>query len=78
MISIGNANDPAMVLADSDAFYSTYCASANDDQVAAWEGGNFGPSWGLGAHAAAIVQMHDLVAPLRHPGPPRTSTRPSG
>jgi hypothetical protein len=64
MISIGDANDPATILSDSDVFYSTYCASANDDQVAVWEAGNFGPSWGLGAHAAAMVQMHDLVAPL--------------
>ena len=64
MISIGDANDAATILADSDVFYSTYCASANDDQVAAWEAGNFGPSWDLGAHAAAVVQMHDLVAPL--------------
>ena len=64
MISIDDANDPATILADSDVFYSTYCASSDDDQVAAWINGNFGPSWSLGAHAAAVVQMHDLVAPL--------------
>jgi hypothetical protein len=64
MIYVGDANDPATILKDSDVFYSTYCASSPDDQVAEWIKGNFGPSWGLGAHAAALVQMYDLVAPI--------------
>lgn len=63
MIYVGDANDPATILQDSDDFLRKYCASP-DAQVADWIAGNFGPSWGLGAHAAALVQMYDLVAPL--------------
>jgi hypothetical protein len=73
MIYVGDANDPATILADSKVFYSTWCASSPDDQVADWIKGNpdgnppdapLGPDWGLGAHAAALVQMYDLMAPL--------------
>jgi len=40
MIYIGDANDPATILADSKVFYDTYCASSSDDQVAGWIEGN--------------------------------------
>jgi hypothetical protein len=64
MIYIGDANDPATILADSKDFFSTYCASSPDQGVVDWINGGLGPSWTLGAHAAAVVQMYDLVAPL--------------
>src|SRR5689334_15734320 len=33
MVYIGDANDPATILADSDVFYSTYCAAADGDET---------------------------------------------
>jgi hypothetical protein len=32
MIYIGDASDPATIVADSDVFYSTYCAAADNDE----------------------------------------------
>jgi hypothetical protein len=67
-IYIGDANDPATILADSEVFYSAYFAASDDDEVTAINA-SFTPSatppyWELGRRTSALVQMYDLVAPL--------------
>jgi hypothetical protein len=78
MICIGDANDPATVLAYSDLFYSSYCAASDNDEGQppgwAWIEARFvsspnppyttPPYWYLGRITSALVQMYDLVAPL--------------
>jgi hypothetical protein len=73
MTFIGDANDPATILADSDVFYSTYCAASDNDEGAPpgvdWIDASFTesttpPYWYLGQITSALVQMYDLVAPL--------------
>jgi hypothetical protein len=67
-LHIGEANDVATILADSDAFSATYFAESDDQEAAAINAG-FTPNttpdyWGLGGRTSALVQMYDLVAPL--------------
>jgi hypothetical protein len=68
MTYIGDANDPATILADADVFFSTYFAASDDDEVkginASFTGSTMPPYWPLGQLTAALVQVYDLVAPL--------------
>jgi hypothetical protein len=78
MVYIGDANDPATILADSDVFYSTYCAASDRDELSqpgvSWIDKNFSeldnqrwrvpPYWYLGRITSALAQMYDLVATL--------------
>lgn len=58
-IYIGDANDPATILADSDVFYSAYFAASDDDEVAAINA-SFTPSatppyWELGRRTSEFA-----------------------
>jgi hypothetical protein len=65
-IYVGDANDPATILADSDRFYCTYFASRDDvaEINAAATPGHSLVDWERGRRISALVQMYDLVAPL--------------
>jgi hypothetical protein len=56
-IYVGDANDPATILADAELFFSTYFSVDNDykDNLVDWE---------QGRRISALVQVYDLVAPL--------------
>lgn len=66
---IGDRNDSASVLADSDTFSRTWF-SISDDAEAAQTTGDFPkslnppPLWWYGAKIEALVRIYDLVAPL--------------
>jgi hypothetical protein len=65
MIYVGDANDPATILADSDVFYSTYFASRDDvAEINAATPDHSLVDWERGRRISALVQMYDLVAPL--------------
>ena len=63
---VGDANDPATILADSEVFYCTYFASRDDvaEINAAATPGHSIVDWERGRRISALVQMYDLVAPL--------------
>jgi hypothetical protein len=64
-IYVGDANDPATILADSDVFYSTYFASRDDvAEINAATPDDSLVDWERGGRISALVQMYDLVAPL--------------
>ena len=68
MTYIGDANDPATIVADADVFFAAYFASSDDDEVKgineSFTGSSMPPYWPLGQLTAALVQVYDLVAPL--------------
>jgi hypothetical protein len=70
MTYIGDANDRATVLADADVFFlsSGYFAATDADEAAeitaGFDGINGPGFWGIGQSTAALIQVHDLVAPL--------------
>jgi hypothetical protein len=70
MTTIGDANDPATVLADADTFFlhSGYFAAtdaAEAQGIAGQFDGVHKPGyWEIGQMTAALAQMVDLVAPL--------------
>src|SRR5262249_55868250 len=65
---VGDANDPATILADADVFWARYFGASDDEEVASIYASFtlFGmpPYWGYGQETSALVQMYDLVAPL--------------
>lgn len=65
---IGDAGDPATVLADARAFFDTYFDPSDEGQAswlrAFFSESTFPPFWPLGQLTAALVQVYDLVAPL--------------
>jgi hypothetical protein len=67
-IYVGDANDLATVLADSDRFWATYFGDADEAAVEASIGAqiteNGTPFWEFGQQTSALVQMYDLLAPL--------------
>lgn len=68
MAFVGDANDPATILADAHIFFSSYFAASDDDEVqginAGFTGATAPPYWWLGRLTSALVQVYDLVAPL--------------
>jgi len=68
MIYVGDANDPATILADADVFYSTWFSASDDDEVAElnadFDPFTGPPYWEIGMRTSALVQMYDLIAPL--------------
>lgn len=74
---VGDANDPATILADADAFYRTYFGNSDDEEAAeikaSFDKSNVPPYcdpsktppyWDKGRRTSALVQMYDLIAPL--------------
>lgn len=70
MTTIGDANDPATVLADADTFFLQSGYFAADDTAEAkgiadqFDGVHKPGYWAIGRMTAALAQMVDLVAPL--------------
>jgi hypothetical protein len=65
MSYVGDANDPATILADSDVFYSTYFANRDDvGEISAATPDHSLVDWERGRRISALVQVYDLVAPL--------------
>ncbi len=65
MTYVGDANDPATILADSHVFYCTYFASRDDvGEINAATPDHSLVDWERGRRISALVQMYDLVAPL--------------
>ena len=65
MIYIGDANDPATILADSNFFYDHYFANLDDvGEINAATPDHSVVDWERGRRISALVQMYDLVAPL--------------
>jgi hypothetical protein len=54
MTYIGDANDPATILADAKDFFSTYFTEDKDNLL----------DWEQGRRTSALVQVYDLVVPL--------------
>ena len=69
-ITIGDANDPATILADEKVFWDTYFGGTDDGEVAylksqfAADGSGTPPYWGTGQRIVALVQMYDLLLPI--------------
>jgi hypothetical protein len=71
VLNIGDANDVATVLADSDSFWRRYFGGVSDDKQVELTNLRFRgdvaasvPYWCIGDETSALVQMYDLVAPL--------------
>jgi hypothetical protein len=76
MTYIGDANDPATILADADIFFSTYFDGSDDNDALVEEINSFSPlpckngvstlppSWDVGQFTSGLVQVYDLVLPF--------------
>jgi len=70
MTFVGDANDPATILADVETFFSTWFADTDDHEVENINAGFTGPTtlsydiWQLGRLTSALTQVCDLVAPF--------------
>jgi hypothetical protein len=71
---VGDANEPATILADADRFYATWFSGSDDDEVAAIDAQfdplpkppytGVPPYWLIGRRTSALIQMYDLIKPL--------------
>ena len=68
---IGDANDPATILADATMFFQSYFAPTDADETAGIDAyfgvDKFPPYWPLAQLTSGLIHVHDLVAPVDFP-----------